>query len=112
MSIRLATPDSLADYAAIAELHNLAIIDPASPEELYNAEVQTPHDTYPRRMVALAPDNSIWGTSLVRPRWEHTYITISTHPDHRQQGIGSALYRGCPGVCAPAARNAPHYHPA
>jgi GNAT superfamily N-acetyltransferase len=92
MLIRLAIPTSLADYTSIAKLHNLARLDPVSPQELYNAEMQSPHESYFRRKVAMNAENTIVGTSLVRPHWERCFLSVSTHPDYRRQGIGSALY--------------------
>ncbi|TFF99789.1 MAG: GNAT family N-acetyltransferase [Promethearchaeota archaeon] len=89
--------DPKEDYERVVEINNLIWPLKLTVTELEQQDHNRDSEMFFKRFVAIR-ENSLVGFALVRDPWEFTNknyysIKISVHPDHRNKGIGGALYK-------------------
>ncbi|MBZ0285752.1 MAG: GNAT family N-acetyltransferase [Anaerolineae bacterium] len=94
MQIRLSTPD---DYPAVGELYAALYPDQTiTAATLIEADQQRSPEYQMKRWVAVRDQRIVGVGSYFQREWFYhpqTFrISVLVHPDHRKQGIGSALY--------------------
>ncbi len=94
-TIREAIPEQ--DFPAIAELLNLVNVNPVptTAEGLQRAHQRTAPGQLVQRLVAEDKGELIGYTSIRHDPWmppDQFFVYVLTPPDHRQRGIGTALY--------------------